>query len=56
MLHEINLLSIIHESVKRIEVRGLKEKNSLADMSKVFKRLIFLMRSSQLITPNDSTI
>lgn len=30
MLHEINLLSIIHESVKRIEVRGLKRKGFLS--------------------------
>lgn len=30
MLHEIILLSIIHESVKRIEVRRLKRKEFLS--------------------------
>ncbi|QEK62574.1 hypothetical protein FX981_00759 [Bacillus safensis] len=32
MLHEIILLSIIHESVKRIEVRGLEWRELLANV------------------------
>lgn len=36
MLHEINLPSIIHESVKRVEVRGLKNRESSPNVPKLF--------------------
>ncbi len=35
MLHEIILLSIIHESVKRIEVRGAEMKRIVSECSSV---------------------
>ncbi|MDM5319164.1 hypothetical protein RGT17_02935 [Bacillus altitudinis] len=52
MLHEIILLSIIHESVKRIEVKGLKSRDFLADVPKLFKRFMFFENPSQLGAPN----
>lgn len=56
MLHEIILLSIIHESVKRIEVKGLKSRDFLADVPKLLKRFMFFMSQRQFIAPNDPTI
>ncbi len=56
MLHEIILLSIIHESVKRIEVRGLNGRELLADVPKLFKHFMFFVSPSQLVAPNDPAI